>query len=145
MDKRRFAMFAAMLAVLVGVAVLTQINISPAPAQMAPPKMTGKITDTVVKSFDAIGLPGLHSIQYRRFVMSPGAKIEGDIVFDDHAELCMAQKGAVTATLPDGMKVRHPRGDIFTIPLNAKLKVVAADPKLGFDEFYWSINLKERK
>ena len=60
MDRRRFVAFAAMLAVLFVVAVLTQVTITPAPAQMAPPKMTGKISDTVVKSFDAIGLPGLH-------------------------------------------------------------------------------------
>jgi len=106
--------------------------------------MTGKFTDTIVKSFDAIGLPGLHSIQYRHFTASPGAKVE-NIVFDDHAELCMPRKGAITATLPDGSKHTFKGGDLFTIPLNAKFPLLVMDSKAGFDEFYWSINIKERK
>ena len=144
MDKRRFA-FVAIFAALVGVAVLTQVSITPAPAQMAAPKVTGKLTDVILKSFDATGLPGIHSIQYRRFSMSPGAKIEGDIIFDDHAELCEPRKGKATAILANGAKVVFAPGGILTIPLGAKAKSVVADAKLGFDEFYWSINVKERK
>ncbi len=144
MDKRRFAIFAAMLAVLMGVVVLTQITITSAPAQMGPEKVTGKVTDKIVKSFDAMGLPGIHSIQYRRFVMSPGARIE-NAVFDDHAELCEARKGTITVTTPDGSKHKFKGGDIFNIPLNTQFKLITVDAKVGFDEFYWSVNIKERK
>ncbi len=144
MDRRRFAIFAAMLTVLMGIVVLTQITITPAPAQMGPTKITGKVTDKIIKSFDASGLPGIHSIQYRRFVMSPGARVE-NLVVDDHAELCTARKGTITVTTPDGSKHTFKGGDIFNVPLNAQFKLITVDAKVGFDELYWSVNVKERK
>ncbi len=134
------------LAALMAVAVATQLAIAPGSAQTAEPKMTGKISDKIVKSFDGMGLPGIHSIQYRRFVMGPSAKIEGDInLGEDHQELCTPTKGSITVTFPDGSKHTFKKGDIFTVPLNLKAKLVTADPRVGFDEFYWSINTKERK
>ena len=78
----RWLVFAALLTVLAGVGVLTQMSIAPVPAQMSQPKITGRVVDKVVKSFDAAGLPGIHSIEYRRFTMSPGAKVEGEFAFD---------------------------------------------------------------
>jgi len=146
MKDRRLVGFIVFMVVLVTVAVATQFTITPAPAQMAAPKVTGKVTDKIVKSFDASGLPGLHSIQYRRFTISPGGKLEGDInLGENHVELCMARKGSITVTFPDGSKHTFRAGDIFTVPLNLKAKLVTVDRKLGFDEFYWSINTKERK
>ncbi len=144
MDRRRFAIFAAMLTVLMAVVVVTQFTITPAPAQMGPMKVTGNVTDKIIKSFDASGLPGIHSIQYRRFVMSRGARIE-NAVFDDHAELCTARKGTITVTTPDGSKHTFKGGDIFNIPLNTQFKLITVDAKVGFDELYWSVNVKERK
>ena len=146
MKHRRLVGFIAFMVALVAVALATQFTITPAPAQMAAPKMTGKITDRVVKSFDAMGLPGLHSIQYRRLIISPGAKIEGEInLGENHAELCMPRKGSVTVTLLDGSKHTFKAGDIYNVPLNMKAKLVTVHRTLGFDEYYWSLNTKERK
>jgi quercetin dioxygenase-like cupin family protein len=146
MERRRSVAFVTILAVLTVVAVATQLTIAPSPAQMAAPKMTGQISDKIVKSFDGMGLPGIHSIQYRHFVMGPGAKIEGDInLSDDHQELCTPVRGTITVTFPDGSKHSFKKGDIFTVPLNTKAKLVTVDASVGFDEFYWSINIKERK
>ncbi len=134
------------LAGLMAVAVATQLAIVPSSAQVAAPKITGKISDKIVKGFDGMGLPGIHSIQYRHFVMSPGAKVEGDQnLTEDHQELCTPVRGSITVTFPDGSKNTFKKGDIFTIPLNTKAKLVAANAKAGFEEFYWSINIKERK
>ena len=144
MERRRLVARVALLTLLTLVAVATQLTIAPSSAQTTEPKMTGKFSDKIIKSFDASGLPGLHSIQYRHFTASPGAKVE-NLVFDDHAELCMPRKGSITGTLADGSKHTFKGGDIFTIPLNANFKLLVMDSKLGFDEFYWSINIKERK
>ena len=141
----RWLVFAALLTVLAGVGVLTQMSIAPVPAQMSQPKITGRVVDKVVKSFDAAGLPGIHSIEYRRFTMSPGAKVEGEFVFDGYAVLSVARSGKITVTFPDGSKATFKAGDMFTIPAGAKTKLFVADAKIGWDEFYWSINLKERK
>jgi hypothetical protein len=143
--RRRLLSFISFLVFLVAVAIITQVTLTPVPAQMAEPKMTGKIQDKVIKSFDSLGLPGIHSIQYRRFTMSPGAKIEGTVVFDDHAELCEPKKGVLTATLDNGSKVVFRAGAILNVPLNTKTKLIVADLKAGFEELYWSINVKERK
>lgn len=146
MDKRRFPAFVALISMLGVVALLTQINITPAPAQMAAPKISGKMTDVVVKSFDAMGLPGLHSIQYRRVIMSPGFRIVGEVnLGENHAELCIARKGSITVTLLDGSRHTFKAGDIFNVPLNMKAKRVTVDRKLGFQEFYWSLNTAARK
>lgn len=146
MERFRLVTFVAVLAGLAVVAVATQLTTAPGSAQMAAPKMTGKISDKIVQSFDGMGLPGIHSIQYRHFVMGPGAKIEGDInLTEDHQELCTPVRGSITVTFPDGSKHTFKKGDIFTVPLNTKAKLVTVDAKAGFDEFYWSINIKERK
>ena len=78
--------------------------------------------------------------------MAPGAKIEGELnITEDHAELCMPYKGSVTATGLDGSKHTFKKGDIYTLPLNTKVKLLTVDAKVGFEEFYWSLNIKERK
>ncbi len=146
MERRRLITLVTILSGLIAVAVATQLAITPGSAQVAAPKMTGNISDKIVKSFDGMGLPGIHSIQYRHFVMGPGAKIEGDVnLGEDHQELCTPIKGSITVTFPDGSKHAFKKGDIFTVPLNTMAKLVTADAKVGFDEFYWSINTKERK
>lgn len=145
MDRRRFSAFVAMISMLGVVALLTQINITPAPAQVAAPKISGKMTDVVLKSFDAMGLPGLHSIQYRRLVLSPGFRIEGEAnMGENHAELCMGRKGSVTVILLDGSRHTFKAGSIFNIPLNMKVKRLTVDRKVGFQEVYWSLNTAAR-
>jgi hypothetical protein len=143
MNRRQ--VFPALLIVLVCAVLIAQIAIAPVPAQMSQPKITGKVVDKVVKRFDAAGLPGIHSIEYRRFTMSPGAKVEGEFVFDGYAVLSVARSGKITVTFPDGSKATFKGEDVFTIPSGAKTKLFVADAKLGWDEFYWSINLKKRK
>ncbi len=146
MDRRRFVAFAAFTAALVAVAVATQFTISPAPAQMAGPKVTGKFTDVVLKSFDGMGLPGIVQIQYRRATYNPGFKIEGEVnLGENHQELCTPARGSITVTLLDGSKHTFKAGDIFTVPLNMKAKLVTVDRKVGFRETYWSLNTKPRK
>lgn len=147
MNRNRSAVLVTILSVLIGVAMLTQVGITPTPAQTAAPKVTGKITDTVVKSFDAAGLPGIHSIQYRHQVYSPGAKIEGTVAFvmSDHARLCEPRKGKLTATLEDGSKVVFTPGAFLTVPLGVRTKLLVADAEAGFEQFYWSINISGRK
>ena len=139
MANRRFVLFAAMLAVLVGVAVLTQAAITPAPAQeMAKPKVVGSMKETVIKDFGSINLPGVKSVRYMRLVMKPGFRGE-NLTMEDGTDLCEAKKGSITVTLPDGNKVTYKAGDIFTIPLGLKAKLITVDPKVGFDEFFWRI------
>ncbi len=142
----RRMVFVATLTALAIVAVLTQISIAPAPAQMAKPKMTGKITDVALKSFGGLGIPGLVQIQYRRFTVSPGGKIEGEInLGENHYELCTARGGSITVTTLDGAKHTFKAGDIFNVPLNMKAKRITVDAKKGFQETYWSLNTKPRK
>lgn len=141
----RLLVYPVFLTMLVAAVLIAQIAIAPVPAQMSQPKITGRVVDKVVKSFDASGLPGIHSIEYRRFTMSPGAKVDGEFVFDGYAVLSVARSGKITVTFPDGSKAAFKGDDVFTIPAGAKTKVFVADAKLGWDEFYWSINLKERK
>lgn len=145
MDRRR-VVFAAIMAALFGVAVLTQVRITPAPAQMAAPTIKGKMTDVALKSFDGMGLPGIVQIQYRRANMSPGFRIQGEVnLGEDHMELCTPTKGSITVTLLDGSKHTFKRGDIFNVPLNLKAKLVTVHARDGFVETYWSINYKKRK
>lgn len=146
MEPRRFVAFAAFMAALVAVAVATQFTITPAPAQMAGPKITGKLTDVPLKSFDGMGLPGIVQIQYRRAIFAPGTKIEGEInLGEDHRELCTPTRGSITVTFLDGSKHTFKKGDIFAVPLDLKAKLVTVDRKVGFQETYWSINNKPRK
>jgi len=138
MNRRRFAALAATLSVLVGIAVLTQVTITPAPAQEMKPKMMGSITEKVIKDFGSMDVPGVKSIRYMRLTMKPGARME-NVPMVDGTDLCEARKGSITVTLPDGMKVFHKAGDIFTIPLGLKTKLITVDSKLGYDEFFWRI------
>ena len=139
MDGRRFAAFAAVLALLVGVGVLTQVTITPAPAQeMAKPKMMGSITEKVIQDFGNMNIPGVKSIRYMRLTMKPGARME-NVPMEDGTDLCMATKGTISVVLPDGTKVFHKAGDVFTLPLGLKTKLITVDARVGYDEVFWRI------
>ncbi len=139
MDRRRFVVFASVLAVLVGVGVLTQLSISPAPAQeIGKPKLMGSMAEKVIKDFGDMNLPGVKSVRYMTLTMKPGFRGE-NLPMDDGTDLCEATRGSITVVLPDGQKVFHKAGDIFTIPLGLKTKVITVDPKLGYVENFWRI------
>ncbi len=139
MANRRFVLFAAMLAVLVGVTVLTQVTIAPAPAQeMAKPKMTGSMSEKVIKDFGSINLPGVKSVRYMRGIFKPGFRGE-NVPMEDGTDLCEAKRGSITVTFPDGNKVTNKAGDIFVVPVGTKTKLITVDSKLGYDEFFWRI------
>lgn len=130
-----------MFSVFATLVVLIQVSKPALPAQTPQSKVAGKITNTLIKSFDAAGLSGLVSIEYRRFAASPGTKIENFIF--DHAELCTPTKGNAIATLPDGSTLKAKAGDIFTIPLGANFKTVVFDAKLGWVDLCWFLNVKK--
>ena len=134
MDKRRVA-FAAMVAVLVGIAVLTQVTIAPSLAQ---PKVTGTITEKTIKEFTGLNIPGIKSVKYVRATWKPGAKVE-NATQSEGTDLCEARRGVIFATLGDGTKASFKAGDIFILPLGLKFKVVTVDRKVGYEEFYWRI------
>ncbi len=131
--------------VLVCAAFVAAILLAPVTvteAQHRGAKITGKVTDKLIHHFDASGLPGVVSIDYRRLDMAPGAKMEGKMFMDDHVEFCIVEKGAATITTADGAKRTYKAGDAFIKPKGLKQTVVAADPQQGFVELYWIINLK---
>lgn len=138
MDKRRFAALAASLSVLVGIALLTQATITPAPAQEMKPKTTGSMVEKIIQDFGNLNLPGVKAVRYMRGTMAPGFSGE-NLPMEDGTDLCEARKGAIFVTLPDGTKVSHKTGDIFVIPLGLKTKLITVDSKLGYDEFFWRI------
>lgn len=113
-------------------------------AQHAGARVTGKVTDKLIHHFDASGLPGVRSIDYRRLVMEPGSRMEGKMFMDDHVEFCIVEKGAATITTADGTKRTYKEGDAFIKPKGLKQTVIAADAQQGFVELYWIINLKGR-
>lgn len=84
-------------------------------------------------------MPGVHEIESRRLTMAPGATMAGVTAFDDHAELCLVEKGSVTFTMADGSTRTFKAGDIYITPRGAKQKRVVADPHLGFQEVVWVI------
>ncbi len=136
---KRFALFAATLAVLVGVAVWTQMTITPAPAQeVAKPKVTGSMSEKVIKDFGSINLPGVKSVRYMRDTFKPGFRGE-NVPMEDGTDLCEAKKGSITVTFPDGNKVTQKAGDIFVIPVGTKTKLITVDARVGYDEFFWRI------
>lgn len=137
MDRRRFVAFAAMLVVIVGAAVLTQVTITPAPAQEMKPKVTGKVTDKTIKEFTDLNIPGVKSVKYARLTLGPNASVT-PMEQNEGTDLCMARSGSVTVTLPDGKKSTSKAGDIFIIPLGLKAKNAVAGSQ-GYDEFYWRI------
>jgi len=137
------------LAVLAGLGVLLQLTVSPAPAQhgaMGKVKVTGKVTDKLLKHFDgsAAKLGSVRTIELRRMTMAPGATLKGEMASHDHADLCIVEKGSVTYTMADGSKRTFKEGDIFIKPVGGKLKQVAADPSLGYQELVWTIQVKTR-
>ncbi len=138
MDKRRFSALAATFSILLGIALWTQVTIAPAPAQEMKPKMTGSMVEKIIHDFGNLNLPGVKAVRYMRGTMAPGFRGE-NIPMEDGTDLCEARKGSITVTLPDGMKVFHKAGDIFTLPLGLKTKLITVDSKLGYDEFFWRI------
>ena len=149
MARRYYAGFGLALAVLVAVGVLMQLTISPAPAQhgaMGKVKVTGKVTDKLLKHFEgsAAKLGSVRAIELRRMTMAPGATMQGEIVSNDHADLCIVEKGSVTFTMADGSKQTFKEGAIYIKPLGRKVKLVAADRNLGYQELTWTIQVKTR-
>ena len=128
---------------LVVASLLAGVVIREAPAQHgAKVKITGKVTDKIIQHFGASGLSGARSIEYRRLVMEPGARMEGLMVMDDHVEFCIVEKGGVTVTEAGGAKNTYKAGDVFVKPKGLKQTVITADPQQGYVELYWKINLK---
>ena len=149
MARRYHAGFVLALAVLVAVGMLMQLTISPAPAQhgaMGKVKVMGKVTDKLLKHFEgsAAKLGSVRAIELRRMTMALGATMQGEIVSNDHADLCIVEKGSVTYTMADGSKRTFKEGDIYIKPLGRKVKRVAADPNLGYQELTWTIQVKTR-
>jgi quercetin dioxygenase-like cupin family protein len=105
-------------------------------------KITGKVSDKLIRRFDSSGLAGARSIEYRRLTMDPGARMDGLIVMDDHVEFCIVEKGRVTITSADGALRTYKAGDTFIKPKGLKQTVMAADPQDGYVELYWIIHLK---
>jgi quercetin dioxygenase-like cupin family protein len=127
----------AVLTVILGVGVLTQVTIKPAPAQMmGPPKMTGKIVEKTIAEFKDLNLPGIKNVKYVNFSAAPNAKVE-NLEFD-HVELCNTKRGTVVVTLANGQKVTHKTGDVFIIPMGLKAKTIAFGPG-GYEENHWLI------
>lgn len=141
---RRVNQFIPILALAALIAGILLAQVTMTEAQHKGAKITGKVTDKLIQHFDASGLPGVLSIDYRRLVMDPGARMEGKMFMDDHVEFCIVEKGAATITTADGTKRTYKAGDAFIKPKGLKQTVVAADPQQGFVELYWIINLKGR-
>lgn len=128
---------------LVVAMLLVAVMIREAPAQHgAGLKITGQVTDKIVAHFGPSGLSGVRSVEYRRLVMAPGARMEGRKVMDDHAQFCVVEKGSVTITTADGAKRTYRAGDAFVKPRGFTQTVFAADPQQGYVELSWTINLK---
>lgn len=130
---------------LVVATLLAAVTIREAPAQHgAEVRITGKVTDKLIAHFGPSGLSGVNSIEYRRLVMDPGARMEGRMVMDDHAEFCLVEKGSVTITTADGAKRAYKQGDAFIKPKGSEQTQIVADPQQGYVELYWIIKLKGR-
>ncbi|MGQ0551403.1 MAG: hypothetical protein ACT4PY_17220 [Armatimonadota bacterium] len=140
MKNRRFVVFAGILAVLVGVAVWTQVTITPAPAQeVMKPKVTGKVTDKTLKEFSGtdFNVPGIKSVKFARLTLGPNAKVE-PMTAEGYGDLCNATRGTITVNLDGGKKVTYKAGDIFIVPMGMKAPSVQAGPA-GYDETYWRV------
>ncbi len=143
MKVKRLGVLILACSTVLTLAWLTYGPIRQAPAQHGGNvRITGKVTDKILKPFNAAGLPGVTSIQYRRLTMSPGAVMKGKMVMTDHIKLCVVEKGSVTITYADGSTHRYRQGDIFVEPLGLTEASLVADAKEGFVELYWSINVK---
>lgn len=146
MASRYYPGLALAIAIVVGVGVLMQLAIPPTAAQHGGKvKVTGRITDKLLKHFESsAGLARVRNIELRRLTMAPGATMEGNMVFDDHTELCVVEKGSVTFTMADGSTRTFKEGDIYITPLGAKQKRMVADPNHGYQELVWVITVKGR-
>jgi quercetin dioxygenase-like cupin family protein len=123
--------------------LLAVVMIREAPAQHgAGLKITGKVTDKIVAHFGPSGLSGVRSVEYRRLVMAPGARMEGRKVMDDHAQFCVVEKGSVTITTAGGAKHTYGAGDAFVKPKGFTQTLFVADSQQGYVELSWTINLK---
>lgn len=134
---------------VIALGVLMQLTISPAPAQHGATgnvKVTGKVTDRLLKHFEgsAAKLGTVRTIELRRMTMAPGATMVGEMANHDHADLCIVEKGSVTYTMTNGSKRVFKEGDIFIKPVGNKVKAIAADPSLGYQELAWTIQVKSR-
>lgn len=129
--------------VLVGASVLVVVMIREAPAQHgAGLKITGRVTDKIIAHFGPSGLSAVRSVEYRRLVMAPGARMEGRKVMDDHVQFCVVEKGSVTITTADGAKRTYTTGEVFVKQKGFTQTLFAADPQQGYVELSWTINLK---
>ncbi len=141
--RRKSIWIAPLLMAFIVTAWLTQVTITDAPGQHGGNvQVMGHVTDKVVNTFEHSGLPGVGSVQYRRFVMSPGAKMEGLMAMDDHAEFCIVEKGSATVTFADGSRRTYKEGAVFVVPKGTRQTAIVADTQAGFVELYWKINLK---
>jgi prepilin-type processing-associated H-X9-DG protein len=139
--RRKSLRIAAILIAFVVTAWLIQVTITDAPGQHGGNvHVTGHVTDKLVKSFEHSGLPSISSVQYRRFVMSPGAKMEGLMAMDDHAEFCIVEKGSANVTFADGSKRTYMEGEVFVVPKGTRQTAIVADAQAGFVELYWKVN-----
>ncbi len=134
----------SLFAVLLGAVLLAGVMISDAPAQHGKVKITGKVTDKLIAHFGPSGLSGVRTVEYRRLAMAPGARMEGQMVMEDHAEFCIVESGSVTMTTADGAKHTYKAGDVFVKPKGLHQTVIAADPQHGYVELYWVIHLTGR-
>jgi quercetin dioxygenase-like cupin family protein len=149
MANRYPAGFVFAVAVLVAVGVLVQLTIISASAQHgagANVKVTGKVTDKLLKHFagSAARVGGLRAIELRRMTMAPGTMMVGEMASDDHADLCIVEQGSVTYVMADGSKRVYKEGDIFIKPLGNKVRSITADPTLGYQELAWTLQVKTR-
>lgn len=143
MKGRRLPAFLVICTALIALAIGIQLATSPVAAQHGMNvKITGKVTNKLIAHFGPSGLSGVRTIEYRRLVMAPGARMEGQMVMEDHAEFCIVEKGSVTITTADGAKRTYKAGDVFIKPKGLAQTLVAADPREGYVELYWIINLK---
>lgn len=128
---------------LVVAILLAAVMIREAPAQHGTGlKITGKVTDKIVAHFGPSGLSGVRSVEYRRLVMAPGARMEGRKVMDDHAQFCVVENGSVTITTAGGANHTYRAGDAFVKPKGFTQTLFVAHPQQGYVELSWTINLK---
>lgn len=137
----RFHLGLPTLFAVVGTMLLAGVLVSDAPAQHANVKITGKVTDRLIAHFGPSGLSGVRTVEYRRLVMAPGARMEGQMVMEDHAEFCIVESGSVTITTADGTKRTYKAADIFVKPKGLHQTLIAANPQQGYVELYWVIHL----
>ncbi len=84
------------------------------------------------------GIPGVKKLTWNRLEMKPGAKwanVEMGAVWD----LCYVLAGTFTVTGADGKTSTTSAGTAFTIPLNAKIPLLANKGKVTAVDIFWEI------